>query len=61
MRILEIRRIYASIKHKAGNIISGLLEIIDGLIKVLTLGNYTSTISLSWNMYRKNTHTLVDL
>ena len=58
MRIFKT--INASPRHKLGNIISGLCNILDGLIIVLTIGNINSNLTLTWNMYRRSTGVLSD-
>ena len=47
-------------KHKIGNMVSGLADIVDGLILFFTLGNYTPDFSLEWAIYRRTTGVLCD-
>jgi hypothetical protein len=47
-------------KHKLGNIVSGLLTIIDGVVLTLTIGNYSPNFVLKWNIHRRSTGVLCD-
>ena len=58
MRIFNT--INANPRHKLGNLVSGLCNILDGLIIVLTIGNINSNLTLTWNMYRRSTGVLSD-
>lgn len=49
-----------SLKHKLGNSITGVTKIIDGLVSLITLGNYYSNLCLKWLIYRKNNNFLLD-
>lgn len=46
--------IKASKKHKLGNVVTGLLGIVEGLIKIASLGNYNPRIVLDWTIYRRD-------
>lgn len=50
-----------SIKHKLGNVISGFITIIDGIVLIISLGNYSLGLTLMWNIHRKTNKFLVDL
>ena len=52
--------IKASKKHKLGNIISGFCGILDGMILIISLGNYSATIQLNWSILRKSKNILID-
>jgi len=58
---LKKNRIKASKTHKFGNIICGLCTITDGVILILTLGNYNAHLTLEWSMYRRNTGKFCDV
>lgn len=49
-----------SVKHKVGNMISGLCSIVDGIVLFITLGNWNISLCLNWNIYRKSKNVLVD-
>ena len=52
--------IKGSKKHKLGNLLSGLLSVIDGIVLTLTVGNYNTNFTLKYNIYRRNTGFLCD-
>jgi len=58
---LKKNRIKASKKHKLGNVVVGLCAIVDGLVSVITLGNYHPHLTLEWNIYRRNTGKFCDM
>lgn len=41
-----------TVKHCLGNMIAGVLQIIDGLILVITFGRGVTTLSFRWCIYR---------
>lgn len=49
-----------SLKHKFGNAITGFTQIADGLISIVTLGNYRGNFSLIFTIYRKTNNFLLD-
>jgi hypothetical protein len=40
--------IHSSIRHKIGNVISGIFEVIDGVIIIISLGNINSHLHYWW-------------
>lgn len=58
---LKKKRIKASKVHKLGNMVFGLCAIGDGLVNVLSLGNYNPQLTLNWSMYRRKTGKLCDM
>jgi len=49
-----------SVKHKVGNIISGILGIVDGIVLTISLGNYSPYLVLAWNVKRRSNKILYD-
>ena len=41
--------------HSIGNMISGLIHIIEGLILILSFGKISSTLSMKWILLRMGT------
>ena len=52
--------IKGSKKHNLGNVICGILTVIDGIGMMLTLGNYNPSFTLRWNMHRRSKGVLYD-
>ena len=55
-----MRLIKASVKHKIGNIISGVIALADAIIQIISLGNISPGLVLEWSMYRRRTGVLCD-
>ena len=52
---------HGSIKHKLGNVINGVLKIFEGIVLVISLGNYQPDFSLDWNIYRRRNKFFCDV
>lgn len=44
-----------TIEHKAGNMLGGLLNIVDGFCSVVSLGNWNPSLHLKYTCYRART------
>jgi len=55
-----IEKSNVSLKQKFGNAITGFAKIADGLISVVTLGNYRRNFCLMFKIYRKTNNFLLD-
>lgn len=56
----NFERIKASKKHKFGNMVAGLCQIVDGVILLLSLGNLSTKFQLKWNRRRYNNNFLLN-
>jgi len=55
-----IEKSNVGLKQKFGNTITGFIKIADGLISIITLGNYRSNFCLMFTIYRKTNNFLLD-
>tara|TARA_R110002167_G_scaffold5215_3_gene24410 strand:+ start:162 stop:341 length:180 start_codon:yes stop_codon:yes gene_type:complete len=55
-----IEKSNVSLKQKFGNAITGFIKIADGLISIITLGNYRGNFCLMFTVYRKTNNFLLD-
>jgi len=55
-----IEKTKGGFKHKLGNFITGFTRIFDGIICLITLGNYNSNLCFRWICYRKNKNFLLN-
>lgn len=47
-------------KHKIGNMIGGLLKVIDGLITLISFGNLSTNLCLNYMILRKRHNFMLD-